>query len=145
MRPCPLIWPEGVPRSTSHQRAHYRVTSFARARAALILQVELYGGNAGIVVTTNTPVHADGNPIKGAPESRDRGVAVYWMQLRHNAPPLRCHVQCDKWTSVVHNMRELELYLERKRGVDRSPARLFVEEVDGEAELAGLLAAGGAR
>ena len=145
MRPCPLVWPEGVPRATSRQRSTYKVSSFKRVRDGLILQVELYGGNAGIVITTNTPVHADGHPIKGAPESRDPGVAVYWMQLRHNAPPIRCHLQCDKWTSVVHNMRELELYLESLRRVGRSPAGFSAREVDAEEEVAELLTAGGVR
>lgn len=145
LAPCPLAWPTGEPRAARRGFATFEVTSFARVREGVERSIALLGGNAGIVISCNLPMGSNGEPLD-VPAPRDPGVAVYWTQLRHAAPPLRSHIACDRWRSVLHNLHAIELTLEARRGLARwGCTDLVVSEVDVEAEATELLAAGGAR
>lgn len=143
LTPCPLVWPPGEPRAPRRGHATFEVSSFARVRDGIQRNIELLGGNTGIVVSCNLPIGSDGEPLD-VPAPRDTGVAVYWTQLRHAAPALRSHIACDRWRSVLHNLHAIELTLEARRGLSRWGATDLVVEVDVDAELAAR-AAGGAR
>lgn len=135
-----LTWPAGLPRAESRRHAPYKVTSFARVLAGVERNVELLGGNAGLVVCSNLPMRADGEPLPGDLKPRDPGVVVYWTELRWSANALRWFIGCDRWKSVLHNLHAIELNLEARRGLKRWGCSELVGEAD-----AGAVAAGGGR
>lgn len=114
--PFPLRWPDHVRRAPRRRPSRFGELSFGRERALLFAQVELLGGNADIVITTNIPLRSDGQPMAGVPRPSDPGVAVYWTELRHAQPPRHRAVACDAWLSVVENMHALMLDLQAERG-----------------------------
>ncbi|KKL14157.1 hypothetical protein LCGC14_2518600, partial [marine sediment metagenome] len=114
----PLDWPDGWPRAKRTVAGPFRMKrkDFRRIRDGLLHHIELMRGCA-VVLSTNVPINTFGLPYatKGA-NPEDAGVALYWFDVRQQQ---RRAMACDRWTTIVHNMRSLELSLEAIRGIGR--------------------------
>lgn len=116
----PLHWPAGHKRTAHIYRENARFdTSFARARDAVVREVEMMTGthrwgDAGIVISTNIALRRDGLPLANQKEPNDPGVAVYF---KRNSVEM-CF-PCDRWTTVKDNMQAIAKTIEALRGIER--------------------------
>jgi hypothetical protein len=135
----PFAWPEGWPRTPSHQRkdgARFRAGSayvddaaspggrkyvgtklvtFDAARRLLADELERLAAT-DIVLSTNVPLRMDGLPRADAARLRldDPGVAVYFQLKRK--PMVMAQ---DAFDSIAANMRSLGLAIEAMRQLER--------------------------
>jgi len=110
----PLQWPAGYPR-TAKPSDKYKFYPGSIAEELVGLREELRRMKAaGLVISTNIPVRADGNPYASYSKPADTGVAVYFSV--DNKAMAIC---CDKWNSVEANLRALTMSVDAMRGLDR--------------------------
>jgi len=115
----PLQWPVGWRRTPPAERRSSRFkATVAGARDAVLHELQLMGCDAEgeIIISTNIPLRADGNP-RGDWERRaitDRGVAVYFFRKGR-----RVVLACDAYYSIEENMRAIALTLDAMRGIER--------------------------
>lgn len=110
----PLQWPAGYPR-TAKPSDKYKFYPATLSSEIIGLRAELQRMKAtGVVVSTNIPVRADGNPYASYSKPADVGVAVYFS-IKNKAMAL-C---CDKWNTVEANLKALTLSVDAMRGLDR--------------------------
>lgn len=116
----PLCWPEGRKRTPTYAREPARFdTSFARARDAIIREIEMLTGtrrygDAGIIISTNIPLRRDGLPMASYRRPDDVGVAVYFSYHRAQ----RCFA-CDRWDRIEDNLQAVAKTIEALRGIAR--------------------------
>lgn len=110
----PLQWPAGYPR-TARPSDRYKFYPGGLSSEISMLKDELKRMKAkGLVVSTNIPVNADGNPYARYSKPVDVGVAVYFSV--DNKALALC---CDAWDSVEANLRALTMSVDAMRGLDR--------------------------
>lgn len=110
----PLQWPGGYPR-TARPSDKYKFYPGSLSGEISGLKDELKRMKAtGLVVSTNIPLKADGNPYATYSKPADVGVAVYFSV--NNKALALC---CDKWNSVEANLRALTMSVDAMRGLDR--------------------------
>lgn len=108
----PLAWPPGRPRTAAPESSRFRVTK-AAALAAVRYEVDRLGGSE-LVISTNVPVRADGEPIAGRRPITDTGAAVYFTLRK--AP--MCFA-CDRWIDLSDNLRAIAKTIDALRGIER--------------------------
>ena len=113
----PLAWPEGWPRTPSHQRtsnARFN-TTFDRARTDLVAETKRLGAS-GVVISSWLPLRRDGQPYADQARRRmeDPGVAVYFVLRKRQMVMAR-----DAFTSVHDNLRSIGLGIAHLRGLER--------------------------
>lgn len=110
----PLQWPAGYPR-IGKPTDRYKFFPSGLTTELYGLREELRRMKAtGVVVSSNIPVAADGNPYARYAKPVDCGIAVYFSV--DNKAMAIC---CDKWNSVEANLRALTMSVEAMRGLDR--------------------------
>lgn len=110
----PLQWPAGYPR-IARPSDKYKFYPTGLTSEIALLKDELKRMKAtGLVISTNIPVTADGNPYAKYSKPADTGVAVYFS-VSNKAMAL-C---CDKWNTVEANIRALTMSVDAMRGLDR--------------------------
>jgi len=122
----PLDWPAQYPRTRVDKRVRgtFRC-SFSTALEELLLSLERRGVEPDdIVVSTNIPTRLDGLPRANLRhDGDDTGAAVYWRG--ENGETL-C-MACDKYDTVLGNLRALGLTLEALRAIDRYASSAMIE------------------
>jgi hypothetical protein len=120
----PLSWPDGWPRTPSHQRRraafgtkqrndYKRQLTVATAMGRLIGQLARLGAKSELL-STNLDIRLDGLPRSGQAEPEDRGAAVwFWLKKK----PL-C-LACDKWDRVADNIGAIAHHIDALRRIDR--------------------------
>lgn len=119
IKPYPLQWPIGYPRTERPKRNWHFKTSFTSARDNCLEQIRMLGGRASknsAIISTDIPTRNDGLPYADAARRtmKSQGVAVYFTY--NDEPVVFC---CDKWDSVDHNMHAVAKSIEAIRGLDR--------------------------
>lgn len=110
----PLQWPAGYPR-TARPTDNYKFYPGSVGSEISGLKDELKRMKAkGLVISTNIPITADGNPYAKYSKPADIGVAVYFSV--DNKAMALC---CDKWDTVEANLRALTLSVDAMRGLNR--------------------------
>jgi hypothetical protein len=114
IKPYPLQWPVGYPRTQRPQRARFK-TTFAYARDNALREIRALGGKDAII-STDIPTKLDGMPYADASRRsmKSQGVAVYFNY--NGEPVVFC---CDKWMDVADNMQAVYKSIEAIRGLDR--------------------------
>ena len=109
----PLAWPKGRPRTKVRSTSKFGSRSLAVALD--LVKKELARLHASyVVVSSNVPLRADGNPYSNPGRMPDPGVAVYF---RLEDEPIT--LSCDKWNSVEENLYALAKHVEAMRGIER--------------------------
>lgn len=109
----PLAWPNGRPRSSHRSHSKFGDRTLAKSLDALKAELSRLGAQY-VVVSSNVPLKANGDPYSDPGRMPDPGVAVYF-QLKSKPYSL----SCDKWISVEDNMYALAKHIEAMRGQDR--------------------------
>lgn len=110
----PLQWPAGWKRARSRLSSKFKAAEqFGKVRDGLLHEISLMGGTQ-VVLSTNIPLTKDGLPYAKHAQPADPGVAVYF---KWNGKPMS--LACDKWRTVIENIRALQLTVEAMRGIDR--------------------------
>jgi hypothetical protein len=109
----PLAWPSGMPRTKSRESSRFVDKTVAISLRAL--KEELERLRAGyVVISTNIPLKANGDPYSDPGRMPDPGCAVYFqMKNRSYCLP------CDKWITVEENMYAIAKHIEAMRGMER--------------------------
>lgn len=118
----PLFWPEGWKRIPGHQRkdSPFAVT-FDTARNDLFRQLEKLGAKRAIL-STNIPVRLDGIPYATQTNPSDPGVALYFEYKGAS----QCFA-CDKFKTVLENIRAIGLTIASIRAIERYGASEMME------------------
>jgi len=132
----PLHWPEGWPRTPSHERKvgsfgtterksnagggswlTKKAISIEAAVKRVRYELERLGVDArdDSIVSTNLRLNMAGFPRGGQGEPADPGVAVYW---RKAGAPMRV-IAIDAYTRVADNIAAIAATLEAMRAIDR--------------------------
>jgi hypothetical protein len=119
----PLCWPDGWPRTPSHQRkaAPYQVT-FARARDELLNELRL-GGCRNVIISSNLALRRDGIPYADCREPSDPGIAVYWDNRKGEPKQLGN----DCWRTVRENLRAVGLAYSGLRLIERTGSTALLD------------------
>lgn len=99
-----MTWPD---------RSRFGDVSFARARDALMHEIELLGG-IKVILSTNIPLKLDGMPYANRNQPPDKGVAVYFTFGKR---PMV--FACDEWDKIEHNVWAIAKTIEALRGIRR--------------------------
>lgn len=108
----PLAWPVNWPRTTWRKRGPFRRT-FTGALDDLRREIRLLGAS-GLVISTNMPLRADGQPYAHRCRIDDPGAAVYF---RLNDAP--CVLACDRWLDLDQNIAAIAEHVNALRGQQR--------------------------
>ncbi len=109
----PLAWPMGVQRTKSRSTSRFGDKSVYVAYRAL--KDELSRLNATyVVVSTNIPLKANGEPYSDPGRMPDPGAAVYF-RLKDKSYCL----PCDRWLGVEENLYAIAKHIEAMRGMER--------------------------
>lgn len=112
--PYPLHWPVGWPRTKARSHGNLaQRSSFGAVRDGLCRELERLGARE-VILSTNMEVRLDGLPSASARRPADPGVAVYF-----NLDGKPHVLACDRWWSVVANMRAIAKHIEALRGIER--------------------------
>ncbi len=113
----PLSWPDGWPRTKDRQSAPYRAT-YATTIKDLVANLRLLSAE-NVVLSSNAPCRSDGMPFSDAAQVKikDPGVAVYFHRKGHQQV-----LACDRWLTVLDNIRAIGLTVEALRAIDRAGA-----------------------
>lgn len=138
----PLQWPQGWPRTPSHQQqrgSQFKQTryasagqnwsgvtgrglvTFAKARDQLYEELRKLGAGK-VVVSTNHKPDRYGIPTESKRSVGDEGVAIYF-QLK--ARPMA--MACDRFDNAAANMRSLGLAIEAMRQLERHGGGTMME------------------
>lgn len=117
----PLAWPDGWPRTASHNIRHSRFggsvyrnsLTLTKALDFCLRELERLGA-VEMIVSTNFQVRLDGLPRGGQGQPKDRGVAVYFTFKKR--PTV---LACDRWEKVEENLWAIAKHVEALRGQDR--------------------------
>jgi hypothetical protein len=109
----PLAWPAGQPRARSRGSSKFRERSLASAFQELKAELTRLGAQY-IVISTNVPLKANGEPYSDPGRMPDPGVATYF-KLRGKSYALAC----DRWSTVEENIYALAKHIEAMRGMER--------------------------
>lgn len=116
----PLKWPDGWPRTPTHQRKKDRYqVEVHHAVDELHRSLKLLGAMRGsVVISSNVPPrNALGTPRNDGTQVSDPGVSVWWSQAGQQRV-----VACDCWNSVRANIRAIGLAIDGLRAIDRAGA-----------------------
>lgn len=113
----PLQWPHGYPRTPQHNRSRSKFSTthknYNSMLNELMAEVRRLGGH-NMVLSTNIPIRKDGLPYAQQRRIDDAGVAVYFTRKG----TAQCFA-CDRWESIVENMRAITKTIEALRGIER--------------------------
>jgi hypothetical protein len=119
-RAYPLYWPEGWPRTESHnqKRAQFKDRSVFIARTVLADEVRKFGGTE-LIISSNLELKKDMTPRSGQRQPEDRGVAIFFKR-----DEIDMALACDVYFTVEDNLWALCRTLEALRQIERdgSPA-----------------------
>lgn len=132
----PLAWPEGWPRSRSHERKHgqfatgqavtkKRITIEAAMRRVRY-ELERLGVDSvkdDSIVSTNLRLNIAGLPRGDQGEPLDTGVAVYWHQKNK---PMRV-MAIDTYYRVADNLAAIAATLEAMRAIERHGGAVILD------------------
>jgi hypothetical protein len=116
----PLAWPVGFPRSDFRQVASFKV-SLAGALDDLYNELDRMDASA-IVISSNMQTRLDGRPLAKQARIEDPGVALYFQRNGRQV----C-IPCDKWDTVVGNVRAIGLTVAALRSLERWGAKDLVD------------------
>lgn len=80
-------------------------------------------GGSDLVISSNLPLRADGEPMRRPGYIGDMGVAVYFTYKKR---PM-CFA-CDRWNEVNDNMQSIAKTIEALRGIERWGTGQMVEQ-----------------
>lgn len=130
----PLQWPEGWPRTQSHERMNNFSFKVTFGTALQHLQWDLQRMRAtGIVISSNLTVNRSGQPREDQSNSRisDPGVAIYYTRRDRQMVMAR-----DKFLTVRENLRSIGLAIEALRAIERHGGSTMMERAfEGFAQL----------
>ena len=109
----PLAWPTGRPRTKSRTSSKFGDRTLAKAFQALKAELARLGAQY-VVISTNVPLKANGEPYSDPGRMPDPGAAAYF-RLKDKPYVL----SCDRWTSVEENIYALSKHVEAMRGMER--------------------------
>jgi hypothetical protein len=133
----PLTWPEGWPRTPSHQQERgwqfkqrnstniygaANLVTFATARDKLYDELQRLGA-ANPIVSTNHPIDRYGIPTESKRRVQDEGVAVYFTLKGRGMV-----MACDRFDNAAANMRSLGLAIEALRQLERHGGGTMIEK-----------------
>ncbi len=125
----PLAWPGGRPRTKTRANAPNFKRKLGSAWAAL--RDELNRLHASyVVISSNVPLKANGEPYSDPGRLPDPGVAVYF-RLKEK-PYVLC---CDRWQLLEQNVSALVLHINAMRGMERWGVATTEETFAGFKEL----------
>lgn len=120
----PLCWPEGWQRTPAARRERGCFDGTPdKVRRQLVLEIDRIAlGQQSrthtirnyVVISTNMPLRADGEPMAVRAAPQDPGVAVYFKRKEQQV----CFA-CDKYDQVWKNMRAIQKTIEALRGIER--------------------------
>ena len=115
-RTYPLLWPQGRPRTPSHNITYSRFdVTPSQAQREMIEEINRLGGRQ-IVISTDQRVKRDGTlyarDLNRTPD--DPGVAVYFERKGE-----RVCFCCDRYMRIWENMRAIGKTIEAMRGIER--------------------------
>lgn len=122
----PLQWPEGWPRTKGYERRRspYRVDIDKAVRDLHSTLKQLGALEGSVVVSSNVPPRNRlGVPKNDGMQVSDPGVAVYWTTRAHGERV----IACDKWNSVLGNVRAIGLALRGLHAMDRAGASQIMD------------------
>ncbi|WP_375418150.1 hypothetical protein [uncultured Hymenobacter sp.] len=108
----PLQWPVQFPRTSQRSSATFK-TLLGNALKGLYDELRQLGAT-GVIVSSNLPVKANGQPYAQKVGITDPGVAVYFTYLDGQRV-----LASDKWAAIEHNVQALRKTVEALRGLDR--------------------------
>lgn len=121
----PLAWPDGWPRTPEYRRSATSrfSTTLDRARRQLLDEMHRLGA-AGVVISTNLPLRADGQARSDVARYKigDPGVAVYFVLRRKRMVMAR-----DAYANVYDNLRSIGHAIAHLRGLDRHGGAQMME------------------
>lgn len=109
----PLQWPKGRERTKSRTQSRFGDKTIASALRPLKEELERLRAQY-VVISTNVPVKANGDPYSDPGRMPDPGVAVY-IRLKDKPYVL----SCDRWVSVEENLYAIAKHIEALRGMER--------------------------
>lgn len=109
----PLAWPMGQARARSRSSSKFRDRTLAVAFQELKAELTRLGAQY-IVISSNVPLKANGEPYSDPGRMPDPGVAAYF-KLRGKTYALAC----DRWLTVEENIYALAKHIEAMRGMER--------------------------
>lgn len=131
----PLQWPEGWPRTPSHQQERGwqfkqksatgwrdQLVTFATARDKLYDELQRLSATSPIV-STNHPTDRYGIPTESKRRVEDEGVAVYFTLKGRGMV-----MACDRFDNAAANMRSLGLAIEALRQLERHGGGTMIEK-----------------
>jgi hypothetical protein len=108
----PLQWPLQHPRAARPVGATF-TTTLGAARDGLLRELKLLGAT-GVIISSNLPLKANGQPYARTAGISDFGVAVYFNYLGGQRV-----LASDKWNALEANMQALRKTVEALRGLGR--------------------------
>lgn len=116
----PLSWPPTIKRTEKPRRSQFVNPTVARAVADIRDELRRLGAR-NIVISTNLPAQANGNPLS-RPRSLsgidDQGATVYWTLLTDGRDVPYC-LPCDRWMTVAENLHAIGKTIKALRDVER--------------------------
>lgn len=118
----PLHWPMGWPRTANYLRKSpaFKV-NMTEALNDLYDELDRLKAT-NVVVSSSLQVRLDGRPLSNQRNIEDPGVAVYFTLNGTQ----QC-IPCDKWNTVLGNVRAIGLTVQALRGLDRWGAKEMVD------------------
>lgn len=129
----PLHWPDGWPRQKYRSLTSRFQTTFIKARADLLHELDLMGAT-NAVISSWLPLRNDGLPRADGARMRleDPGVAVYFQWRKKSMVMAR-----DEYGTVHDNLRSIGLAVAHLRGLERHGGGTMMERAfEGFAQLA---------
>jgi hypothetical protein len=126
----PLDWPQGYKRTTQRlARPLFKNTTFFSALSMVKDEVKRLCGipssyRADLVVSTNIPIRADGEPYSDYARRniQDPGVAVYFKYNGEDV--VLC---CDKFVRIEDNLKAIAITIEDMRRIERNGVSDFIK------------------
>lgn len=109
----PLQWPKGRDRTKSRTQSRFSDKTIATALRPLKDELERLRAQY-VVISTNVPLKANGDPYSDPGRMPDPGAAVYF-RLKDKPYVL----SCDRWSGVEENLYAIAKHIEALRGMER--------------------------
>jgi hypothetical protein len=109
----PLTWPKLTLKTKSRSSSRFGDKTVAGAIRTLKSELARMGAEY-IVISTNIPIKANGDPYSDPGKMPEPGIAVYF----HLAGKPYC-LPCDRWLTVEENLHAVAKHVEAMRGMDR--------------------------
>ncbi|PSR53889.1 hypothetical protein AHMF7605_10355 [Adhaeribacter arboris] len=115
IKPFPLMWPLGYPRTEEPRRSLFFALTIAKARDGILEELRKWKAD-NVVISSNAPLMKNGQPYstKTIGHQEDTGVAVYF-----NRAGEQWVVPCDEYDTIWDNMQAIRYIIESLRTIER--------------------------